>query len=169
MPIIELTNAELIVVDVFVWFVLHMGISIALLKVPLSFFKKENRLFDSFSWEKKGAFWQTYFHVCSWKDKLPDGASLFKLGFKKKHLTKVNDAYLTAFILESKRAELNHWLLMLPAPFFFLWNPPWAGWMIICYALVANCPFIIIQRYNRPRFENIQQKRKSGRRAKSFL
>lgn len=162
MPIIKLTNTALILTDFFVWFVLHMVISVALLKVPLSFFERKNRLFYSYSWEKKGTFWQTYFHVRSWKDKLPDGASLFRLGFKKKYLTEVNDSYLNKFILESKRAELNHWLLLLPAPFFFLWNPSWAGWLIICYALVANSPFIIIQRYNRPRFEKIQQKRKEG-------
>ena len=160
MPIIKLTNTALILVDIFVWFVLHMGISIALLKVPLSFFEKNNSLFYSYSWEKNGIFWQTHFHVRSWKDRLPDGATLFKLGFKKKNLTEANDSYFNKFILESKRAELNHWLLLLPAPFFFLWNPPWAGWLIICYALIANCPFIIIQRYNRPRLEKIRLKRK---------
>lgn len=160
MPIIKLTNTALIVVDIFVWFVLHMGISIALLKVPISFFEKKNKLFYSYSWEKNGAFWQMYFHVRSWKDRLPDGATLFKLGFKKKNLTEANSFYFSKFILESKRAELNHWLLLFPAPFFFLWNPPWAGWLIICYALIANVPFIIIQRYNRPRFEKIQLKRR---------
>lgn len=160
MPIIKLTDTALILTDFFAWFVLHVVISLALLRVPLSFFEKENRLFYSYSWEKKGAFWQTYFHVRSWKGNLPDGASLFRLGFKKKYLTEVSDSYLNRFILESKRAELNHWLLLLPAPFFFLWNPSLVGWLNILYALVANSPFIIIQRYNRPRFEKIQQKKK---------
>jgi len=61
--------------------------------------------------------------------------------------------------IETRRAELTHWLLMVPAPFFFLWNPAWAGWVMIVYALLANCPFIMIQRYNRPRLERVLRKK----------
>lgn len=54
-------------------------------------------------------------------------------------------------MIETQRAEWTHWVSMLPAPLFFIWNPVWAGWLMILYALIANLPFIIIQRYNRPR------------------
>lgn len=163
MAIVELSGTVLIVSDIIVWFVLHIGISVALLKVPFSFFEKKNRLFHFYSWEKEGEFWQTYFCVQSWKDKLPDGATLFKMGFKKKYLREITDTYFDEFIVESKRAELNHWLLLVPAPLFFLWNPTWAGWLIIFYALLVNIPFIIIQRYNRARLERIQLRRKEKR------
>ena len=160
MPIINLSITSIIMLDVFLWFILHMGISMALLKIPLATFEKENKWFRVYAWEKEGQFWQKNFNVRFWKDKLPDGATLFKMGFKKKHLRNRNKSYFNEYIAESRRAELNHWLLILPAPLFFLWNPPWASIVIICYALLANIPFIIIQRYNRPRFEQIQLKRK---------
>jgi glycosyl-4,4'-diaponeurosporenoate acyltransferase len=34
-------------------------------------------------------------------------------------------------------------------PLFFLWNPPWACLVMTTYALAANLPCILAQRYNR--------------------
>ena len=34
-------------------------------------------------------------------------------------------------------------------PIFFIWNPPWARWVMTVYALAANLPCILVQRYNR--------------------
>jgi glycosyl-4,4'-diaponeurosporenoate acyltransferase len=34
-------------------------------------------------------------------------------------------------------------------PVFFTWNPPWACWVMVGYAIFANAPCIIAQRYNR--------------------
>ena len=75
--------------------------------------------------------------------------------YNKQHLHGIKQADLTIFAAETKRAELTHWLTIVPAPVFFLWNPVWAGWVIIAYALIANLPFIITQRYNRGRIESI--------------
>jgi glycosyl-4,4'-diaponeurosporenoate acyltransferase len=33
-------------------------------------------------------------------------------------------------------------------PVFFIWNPLWACFVMVAYALAANVPFIIVQRYN---------------------
>jgi len=90
-----------------------------------------------------------------WKKYLIDGSSIVKKSYNKSHLHGSRQQDLISFAAETKRAELTHWLLMLPAPLFFLWNPTWAGWIIIAYALFANLPFIITQRYNRGRIESI--------------
>lgn len=64
-------------------------------------------------------------------------------------------------MIETQRAELTHWFLIPPAFLFFLWNPAWAGWVMVIYALVVNLPFIMIQRYNRPRLERVLKKIKN--------
>lgn len=152
----------LVWVNIAVWLFFHLSISIGLLKVPYSFFGHDHPsdiLFRERPFEQKGKFWKKVFYVHKWKDSLPDGASLFNLGYKKKQVADTSVESMQLFILETKRAELTHILLLLPAPLFFLWNPVWAGVIMLLYAIVANVPFIIIQRYNRIRLEMIVQRR----------
>ncbi len=54
--------------------------------------------------------------------------------------------YLLTFAAETCRAELTHWTTIFMAPFFFLWNKPAVGWIMIIYALCENLPLIIAQR-----------------------
>lgn len=145
------------------WLFFHFAISFGLLLLPDSFFSANhwsNGLFKERGFEEKGKFWKKYTRVNRWKDRLPDGASLFNVGYKKKTLPSKRLDSVRLFIMETKRAELTHWLLMVPAPFFFLWNPPWAGWLMIGYALIVNLPFILIQRYNRSRLIAIEKRMK---------
>jgi glycosyl-4,4'-diaponeurosporenoate acyltransferase len=44
---------------------------------------------------------------------------------------------------------------MLPAPIFFLFNPIWVGYVMIVYAILANMPCILTQKYNQIRFTNL--------------
>ncbi|MDG0792194.1 hypothetical protein OMP38_15960 [Cohnella ginsengisoli] len=62
---------------------------------------------------------------------------------------------MKVFAAETKRAELTHWLSILPAPLFFLWNPVWVGWIMVLYAAAFNLPIIVVQRYNRGRIDAI--------------
>ena len=86
---------------------------------------------------------------------MPDGGGLFKGGFPKKNLESSDSKYLKTFLYETKRAELTHWLTILPAPIFFLWNIRLAGIIMIVYVLIANIPCILLQRYNRARLSNL--------------
>ena len=45
------------------------------------------------------------------------------------------------------------------APVFFLWNPWWADLVMVAYALAANLPCILAQRYNRLRFQRLLARR----------
>lgn len=156
----------LIAVNGVAWFIIHFGVSVGLLKVSDLTFSKHpffKKLFVSYDWENEGEFWEQKTGVKEWKDRLPDGASLFGMGYKKKHLAAKSQADYPKFILETKRAELTHWMILLPVPLFFLWNPLWAAWLNFLYALVINVPFIIIQRYNRPRLARIQKMKERKR------
>ncbi len=82
---------------------------------------------------------------------MPEAGDFFPGGFSKKQLLRRDKEYLFRFYLETKRGELTHWLSMLPAPLFFLWNSWPVGLCMIGYALLFNMPFICINRYNRIR------------------
>ncbi len=103
--------------------------------------------------------WQQLFAVKGWKHLILDGNNIIQIGFSKKRLASHEMDYLQQFLLESRRAELTHWISILPAPLFFLWNPMWAGLVMIGYAILFNAPIIIVQRYNRPRLKQIIKKK----------
>jgi glycosyl-4,4'-diaponeurosporenoate acyltransferase len=153
--IVSLPVHWIIVIDVFAWTIFHLSISAICLKLPLSWFLKDTFWFRIFSWEKSGELWQHLFRVKTWKGYLIDGTLLLKKGYSKKKLHGVGSRDLMIFAAETKRAELTHWLSILPSPLFFLWNPAGAGCGMILYALGFNLPIIVVQRYNRGRMTAI--------------
>ncbi len=152
------TASWLIIINIFAWGFLHYFISYLCFKIPLNYFKKDNQLFRIKSWEHSGKLWQKLFRVKKWKSRIIEGSSIAKQSYDKSHLHGQRGSDLAIFAAETRRAELTHWLLIIPAPLFFLWNPVWAGWVMIIYALVANLPFIVVQRYNRGRIVGILNK-----------
>lgn len=163
MQIIELSVVWTIVINIIAWAFFHMSLSFLTLFMPDHTFQNDHFLYKIKKWEKSGTIWKKYFRVKNWKTYIPDGAKLFKAGFEKKQLRGTEMSYLEKFILESRRAELTHWLQILPAGFFFFWNPLWAGWVMVAYALMFNVPIIIAQRYNRARFEQLVERKKKIR------
>jgi len=70
-------------------------------------------------------------------------------------LRAISAEFLTRFQRETWRGELVHWLALLAAPLFCLWNPWWAVLVNATYAVAANIPCILVQRYNRARFQRL--------------
>ncbi len=130
-----------------------MGLSLAISRVPATWFKPDSTLFRERRWERGGDFYTRWTAIRRWKHWLPDGASWIG-GFAKKRLASRTPAYLTAFIPETCRGELAHWLMIAATPIFFLWNPLWADGVMCGYALASNLPCIIAQRYVRARIRN---------------
>lgn len=155
MPIIKLTLFPLLIVDSLAWACVHLGISWGIRQIPLAFFDQHAAWFRSFSFEDDGKFWQKQLRIARWKDRLPEGTQIDSSGFNKSRLQRKDHVYLHRFIVETCRAELTHWLLLFSVCVFFLWNPLWAAVLNILYALLANLPFILIQRYNRPRLRRV--------------
>jgi len=90
---------------------------------------------------------------------LPDASRWFGGGFAKGTLAGTGPDYLRRFVCETWRGELCHWFAIGFAPAFFLWNPWWADLIMVGYALVANLPCILAQRYNRARFQRLVARR----------
>lgn len=166
MQVFHLSNSGLILLNVIAWLALHVCISYFCLKAPDSFYYKIQKGFRLKHWER---LMYERLKIRSWKTVLPDGGGVFRGGFKKKHLHTLSIEYVTKFILETKRAEINHWILIPPSILFFLWNPPFLGWIMVVYALIVNVPFIMIQRYNRYRFELLLPKLKKKHQRRSSV
>ena len=66
--------------------------------------------------------------------------------------------FLEQFLRETWRGELTHWLALLALPLFAIWNPGWAFGINVAYALAANLPCILVQRYNRGRFLRVLER-----------
>lgn len=150
-PIFTLTPLALLTVNILAWGFIHISLSLLLASLPLRWFKNDSPLYQSKKWEKNGELWQWLVKVRQWKHKIPDGKHIISKGYEKQNLQGVSLSDLEVFLYESRRAELTHWLSIPPACLFFIWNPIWAGWVMIAYALIFNLPIIIVQRYNRPR------------------
>jgi len=155
--LIELPIIWTIIINIMLWFIIHMSFAYIITIIPSSYINIKSWIYKNRNWEQNGRFYEKYFKIKSWKGMLPDGAALFKKGFRKKSLVSLDKEYLRQFVLETCRAEFVHWLVILFSPVFFIWNPVWAGIIMIIYALFANLPCIIAQRYNRLRFLRIIQ------------
>lgn len=153
--LIELPIIHTIIINIVFWFIIHMSLSYIMILLPSSYINIKSWIYKDRKWELNGKIYEDIFKIKRWKGLLPDGAALFKKGFRKKQLVSSQKEYLTIFILETCRAELAHWLVILFSPVFFIWNPLWAGFIMIVYALFANLPCIYAQRYNRFRFQRI--------------
>ena len=145
-----------IVLDFVAWFIIHVGAVAIMIRIPARRFDPNGWLCQNRKWESEGDVYQETFKIKKWKPHLPDGATVLgRLGFPKKQLNGRSAGYFEAFVVETCRAEWTHWIFILFAPLFFLWNPPWVGVFMIVYALVENIPFIMAQRYNRYRFARL--------------
>jgi len=164
MRIFYLSNAVTVIVDFAAWFVLHMLVAFGATLLPRHLFHEKQWLYRTRPWEKDGALYRRLFKVTRWKDRLPDGASWFSGGFAKKHLRRSDPEYFDLFVKETCRGELAHWIVILLSPLFFLWNRWYAGIIMIVYALAANIPCIIVQRYNRPQLLRLLTRKRQRKR-----
>lgn len=153
--LVHLPTAITILIDVIAWFIIHVGVSYLMSRQSLTSFNHNSWLYRKRNWERNGKFYEKFFRLKSWKRRLPDGAAIFKNGFRKKRLKGTDKNYLDSFIRETCRAELTHWIVFLFGPLFLIWNLWWVGIVMILYATIANVPCIITQRYNRIRLQRI--------------
>ncbi|MDW7980888.1 MAG: hypothetical protein RMH97_10005 [Verrucomicrobiales bacterium] len=154
MPI-DLAPAWIIALNVGGWLAIQLGLAWTFTKMPDHWFNPAGPHW----WERAGRFYETVFRIKTWKDWLPDAAHWFDGGFAKAALGDTRPEYLERFIRETFRAELCHWTAIACAPVFFLWNPWWGDLIIVGYALAANLPCILAQRYNRARLTSVLRRK----------
>jgi glycosyl-4,4'-diaponeurosporenoate acyltransferase len=148
---IDLPVSWVIALNVAGWPMIQLLLAWVFLKMPADWFVPP----PARAWERGGRFYEVVFHIKPWKDYLPDAAKWFGGGFAKGKLAGTEEAYLRRFIRETWRGELCHWCAIACTPVFFLWNPWWGNAVMVTYAIGANLPCILAQRYNRLRLRRL--------------
>lgn len=107
--------------------------------------------FEPFSWEEGGRFYSR-FRIDRWKDKLPDMSQYIQKAFRKKIPMHQMSSELTyRLVIETCVAEVVHWVLVCIGPVYLaLFRGAW-GAVGVFFSVFGNLPFIMVQRYNRPR------------------
>jgi glycosyl-4,4'-diaponeurosporenoate acyltransferase len=149
--LIDLPIAWVIVLNLAGWPVIQLGLAWAFTRMPARWFNPRGAC----RWERDGRFYEGVVGIKRWKDRLPDAARWFGGGFAKGTLAGADPEYLRRFVCETWRGELCHWCAIACAPVFFLWNPLWADWVMVWFAIALNFPCILAQRYNRARFQRL--------------
>lgn len=152
----------LIALDAAVWVVLIVATGYAAERIPTARLRPEGVLFRLWGFERGGRFYERVLGIKRWKGLLPDGAAVWRSGFRKKHLAERDAAYLQRFVQESCRAELVHWLMFPAWALFAFWNPPGVMAVMLVGMAVSNVPCIVTQRYNRARLERVLSRRATG-------
>lgn len=159
MQLIFLPQGLTILLCFIVWPVLMVAAALLCTRLPERFFDYSSWFYRAHRWEKDGAIYQKLLRVRRWKKYLPDGGSLVKGGFEKKKLASFDKEHLDRYLLESCRAEMIHWLAMLPFWVFGFFTPTIVIFYMLLFALAVNLPCVIAQRYNRPRIVRIVARR----------
>lgn len=136
-----------------------LAISYISTKFPDSMCSHRSWLYRERAWEKGGLFYQKTFKIKKWKDKLPELADFVKTIFPKKHIKDYKEATLDTYMVECCRAELTHWLIILSTLVFPIFTPLGIALGIFLLSCILNLPFVMIQRYNRPRLKLLMKKK----------
>ncbi len=113
--------------------------------------------FRSFKWEKDGRIYQKI-GIQKWKDHLPDMSRYVKAMFAKKITSPRDPQYTHRLILETCVAELIHDVLILLSPIFRKYLIGIYGDIAALLCVLGNLPFVLIQRYNRPRLVRLMER-----------
>lgn len=123
--------------------------------LPKKWFHGERCPFRPFRFEKEGRIYHAL-GIRKWKDGFPDMSVLLPFLMPSKKLPKkLTAAHIELMIQETCVAEWAHGLLcLLGFGCVFLWNTV-GGWILAVLYALGNIPYIIIQRYNRPKLTRL--------------
>jgi glycosyl-4,4'-diaponeurosporenoate acyltransferase len=147
------TPLAAVVVDAAVWASWGSLVGYVGARAPVAHFAADGPITRLRDWERDGRTWERL-GVRRWKRAVPELGGLFG-GVSKRVLTDRTPAGLERLVVETRRAELVHWLAAAPILVMPAWNPAWLMWAMVAYAVAANAPCVVIQRYNRARLASV--------------
>ena len=107
--------------------------------------------YSLYNCEKDGSIYRKI-RIHHWQNKVPDMSNIFPGMMPPKRLVDTGTAALRRMIQETCMAELVHGVLCVTGLYCIVLWPGIGGIVIsVLNILLFNLPFILIQRYNRPR------------------
>ena len=138
-----------IAADAAVWAAWGTAVGYVAARAPDTRFAHDTWLTRIRVWERDGRTWERL-GVRRWKAVIPELGALFG-GRSKRRLPSRDRDGLVQFTVETRRAEAVHWAVPLGLGVMPIWSPTWVTAVMAAYAVAANAPCIVIQRYNRAR------------------
>lgn len=126
--------------------------------VPKRWLKPEKGWFRSFPFERNGAVYEKL-GIRKWQNKVLDMSRILPCLIPAKNLSGEYKERLPVMIQETCVAEIVHITVSIVG-LRCLWMWPGIGGVTVTaiHIVFLNLPFILIQRYNRPRLIRLQQK-----------
>ena len=159
----DLSDTAAVAVSVAAWTVLGFLSGFTVSRIPLHRLDHDNWLTRLRRWEDGGRWYDRHLAVRRWKDRLPELGGLFPGGTSTRRLVGRDDAAILRFAAETRRAEIVHWANLAAGPLFLLWCPPAIGAVMVAFGAVAHAPFVVIQRFNRGRLDELVARRQRRR------
>jgi glycosyl-4,4'-diaponeurosporenoate acyltransferase len=150
--VIALSRYPALAVDIVAWAVIGVAVGYGMHRLSADRIAHDGPVTRLRSFERDGRFYESI-GIRRWKDRLPEAGDWFAGGVSKR--TTGGPSAFDQFVIETRRAELTHWAVLGFAPFFALWNPWYLTVAMWTYAVVANVPCLLVQRYNRARLERL--------------
>jgi glycosyl-4,4'-diaponeurosporenoate acyltransferase len=166
-PLVDLPPLGVLGANVAVWGAAHALSGYAVHRLPVARLQRDGRLLRLRRFEAGGRRYERALRIQRWKDRLPEAGDLFRGGVSKRRLPPGEGGGVERFVVETRRAELGHWLCLACLPLFPMWNPPLGVALMVAYGLAANLPCILVQRYNRGRCLRVLAARAERSRASS--
>lgn len=126
--------------------------------IPKGWFRADAFPYRAYDFEKNGKLYESL-NIRHWQNRLPDMSRILPGWMPAKNMAGDYKARLPQMLQETCVAELIHTLLCISGLYCLkLW--PGAGGVltVILYITFFNLPYILIQRYNRPRLLRLAQK-----------
>src|SRR4051812_6160767 len=102
----------MVVLDVVFWGGWSAGVGFWAHRRPVAAFSADSHLYRLRGFEDGGRFYERL-RIKRWKDRLPEAGALFTGGFSKRSARTLDRAVLERFVVETRRAEWAHWVIML--------------------------------------------------------
>jgi len=126
--------------------------------LPKAWFDPECFPYRSFAFEKDGKIYDKL-KIRQWQNKVPDMSRIFRRIMPAKNLSGDYAERLPLMLQETCIAELIHSLLCFSGLFCIALWPGTGGRVIALINIVFfNLPFVLIQRYNRPRLMKLYRR-----------
>ena len=118
--------------------------------IPRRIFLADRFPYSPWKWERNGAIYEKL-GIRSWKDRLPDMSRVCKKMVPKRFGAFPTLEQVQRLIAETCVAEATHAVLCVIAPVIWLFWRNAVGVILSGVVIFCNVPFIMIQRYNRPK------------------